>query len=1091
MNSKLYFMAAIFAVSAFSTAAIAPRWLRDVKISPDGKKIAFTYKGDIYTVPFNGGDATRLTFDNAYDASPVWSPDSKMIAFATDRNGSNDIYIISAEGGTAKRLTFNSGSEIPEAFSPDGTEIFFSSAIQDPAVSPSFPSTRLTEVYAISTDGASLRQVLPTPANSLNVLPDGKFFYEDVKGMEDKWRKHHTSSVTRDIWLYDPATGKHVNMTDKAGEDRSPAAAVDKDKLYFLSERDGGSFNVYSMPISKPGSQPEAVTSFTDHPVRFLSISNDDKLAFTYNGDIYTMQSGSQPKLLAIDVTEDTPSEPATINISSASEAVPSPDGKQVAFISRGEVFVTSTEYPSVKQITHTPAIEKSLSWGSDGRTLYYGSLRSGKSNIYKASIARKDDPNFSNATLIDEVALFPDDGIERGYPAISPDGKKMAFVQDRRNLMVMDLASKKVKALDGGYITNYQTGGFPVYWAPDSRLLALEVMNPAHEPYGDITIIDTETGEFIPVTRTGYFDQEPRWSDDGNALIFASERYGMRNHASWGSEMDVMMVFLNQEAYDKFRLSEEDYALLKEVEKQQKKDSEKDKDKKKDSKKNDKGKKDKSEAKDEEPSGKSKNIVIDREGLADRIVRLTPNSSRLGSYVLSKDGETLYYLSAFEGGYDLWKKDLRKGDVSLVKKLDSGSSDLITDKEGNIFLVGRTIKRMSPKGTDMKNVSISTKMKLDEAAEREVMLDFVENEVRNRFLLPELPVDWDAYVENYRQFLPHINNSNDFAQLLSELLGELNVSHSGGRYHGGGSPDPTASLGLIFNLTVPADGLYIEEVVKNGPFDRATSKVKNGDIVTAINGERITPDSDWAKIFNNLARKKTLVSFKRPSDGKTWDEVVLPISSSAMNNLLYERWVKTREHEVDSLSNGRLGYVHIKSMDDASFRKIYSKLLGEYVDREGIVIDTRWNGGGRLHEDIEVLFSGEKYLTQEIHGRKSSEMPSRRWNKPSVMIICEANYSNAHGTPWVYKHKNLGKLVGMPVPGTMSSVNWITLQNPEIVFGVPVVAFRDENGTILENTQLEPDIKVANSPEDVANGRDRQLETAVKSLLQDIDNKK
>ncbi|MDE6825455.1 MAG: peptidase S41, partial [Paramuribaculum sp.] len=185
------------------------------------------------------------------------------------------------------------------------------------------------------------------------------------------------------------------------------------------------------------------------------------------------------------------------------------------------------------------------------------------------------------------------------------------------------------------------------------------------------------------------------------------------------------------------------------------------------------------------------------------------------------------------------------------------------------------------------------------------------------------------------------------------------------------------------------------------------------------------------------------------------------------------------------------LGYVHIQSMNDDSFRKIYSKLLGEYVGKDGIVIDTRWNGGGRLHEDIEVLFSGDKYLTQEIHGRKSSEMPSRRWNRPSIMLIGEANYSNAHGTPWVYKHKNLGKLVGMPVPGTMSSVNWVTMQDPTMIFGVPVVAFKTEEGNYLENTQLEPDIKVANDPVKSVEGEDAQLRVAVETLLRDIDSAK
>ncbi|MDE7414453.1 MAG: peptidase S41 [Muribaculaceae bacterium] len=1075
---KPYITAAAFLAAAVSASAVNPLWVRDVKISPDGSKIAFSYKGDIFTVPSSGGAATRLTTDASYESAPIWSPDGKKIAFASDRNGGKDIYVIPASGGAPARVTFNSTAENPEAFSPDGKEIYFSSRIQDPANSPQFPSRLLTELYAIPVSGGKARQILSTPAVNLCVLPDGKFLYEDIKGMEDKWRKHHTSSVTRDIWLYDPATKKHTNLTNIEGEDRSPAVIPGQDILYFLSERDGGSFNIYSLSLSNPSSAPHAITSFTSHPVRFLSAGSNGLLAFTYNGELFTMKPGEKPKALNLSVTDSAPAEPETIRISSSDEAMPSRDGKQVAFISRGEVFVTSTDHSSVKQITETPALEQGLSWGKDGRSLYYGSLRSGKSNIYKASIVRSDDPNFSNATLIKEEALFPDDGVERGYPNISPDGKKMAYVEDRTKLRVIDLATKKVTNLDSGNITNYRSGGFNVDWAPDSRLITLEVMNPLHEPYGDISIVDTETGEFIPVTQSGYFDQQPRWSPDGNAIIFASERYGMRNHASWGSEYDVMMAFINQEAYDKFRLSEEDYELLKEVEKQQK---EADKKKETSSKKDKKKDKKKEEAPKEE-----KKVNLEREGIADRIVRLTPNSSQLSDFILSSDGETLYYLSAFEKGYDLWKKDLRKGDVSLVKKLDARSTSLVPDNDGNIFLLGKTIKKFTPKGGDMKNVSISTSMKLDPDKEREVMLDFVENEARERFYLPEMPVDWEGYVENYRRFLPHINNGYDFADLLSELLGELNVSHSGGRYFPEGAKEATASLGLLYDLDDSKDGLKVAEILVGGPFDRASSKVKPGTRVTAINGKELKKGDDAALLLNGIARKKTLVSFEDAS-GKTWDEVILPISAGMENELLYHRWVKSREAEVDSLSGGRLGYVHIRTMDDASFRDVYSKLLGKYVDKDGIVIDTRWNGGGRLHEDIEVLFSGEKYLTQEVHGKKSSEMPSRRWNKPSIMIIGEANYSNAHGTPWVYKQKNLGKLVGMPVPGTMSSVNWIDLQNPDLLFGVPVVAFRTQDGTILENTQLEPDIKVANSPEDIAAGRDRQLETAVRTLLNDL----
>ena len=277
---------------------------------------------------------------------------------------------------------------------------------------------------------------------------------------------------------------------------------------------------------------------------------------------------------------------------------------------------------------------------------------------------------------------------------------------------------------------------------------------------------------------------------------------------------------------------------------------------------------------------------------------------------------------------------------------------------------------------------------------------------------------------------------------------------------------------------------------LEKGPFDHARSKVKAGDIIEKIDGQEITPESDYSILLNGKARKKTLVTLYNPQTKERWEEVVVPISNGALNDLLYARWVKQRAADVDKWSNGRLGYVHIESMGDDSFRSVYSDILGKYNNREGIVIDTRFNGGGRLHEDIEILFSGKKYFTQVVRGREACDMPSRRWNKPSIMVQCEANYSNAHGTPWVYSHQKIGKLVGMPVPGTMTSVSWETLQDPTLVFGIPVIGYRLPDGSYLENSQLGPDIKVANSPETVVKGEDTQLKAAVDELLKEIDGK-
>lgn len=1078
----------VIALAASATLfAATPLWLRDVKISPDGSEIIFTYKGDIYKVAAGGGSATRLTSQPSYESKPVWSPDGKSVAFASDRNGGQDIYIMPAAGGPARRLTFNSATETPEAFTPDGKSVIYSAAIQNPARSAVFPTGVMKELYQVSVAGGRPQQLLGTPALSVSYLPDGKsFVYQDVKGFEDEFRKHHTSSVTRDIWKYDAATGTHTNLTARGGEDLNPVVSPDGKNIYFLSERNGGTMNVWKMPVDAPADVTE-VTDFAVHPVRFLSQGANGTMAFTFDGEIYTLVPGqSQPRKLTVDIVTDDTDEPERLRVSSADEAAISPDGKQLAFIKRGEVFVTSSEYSSTKQVTHTPENESDLIWGKNSRELYYTSARDGHYNIYIAKIARPEDPNFSNATLIAEKALFPNDGVDRTMPSLSPDGKQLAFIEDRDKLAVMDLKTKKVRRLTDGSTYPSRSKGFKAHWSPDSKWIAIDYVQPEHQPYGDIAIINVPTGKLTKLTETGYFDENPRWVMDGNAILFLSERYGMRNHASWGSEYDVMLTFLNKDAYDRYRLSAEDYTLLKEVEKSAKKKKDKDSDKK--DKKKDKKKGKEKEKDDADAEADNEDLLdIDLSDLATRTVRLTPSSADITDATLSKDGQKLYYMAAFEKGYDLWCVDLRKKDAKIVSKLNSAPAGIEMDEDGNLYLISSSVKKFDPKTEKIKSISISGTMELDPAKEREFMLRYVYNEEKERFFRTDMNgADWDMLYEAYRKFLPHINNNYDYAEMLSELLGELNVSHTGGRYYSPAAKEPTASLGLLYDLTYTGPGLKVDEVVAKGPFDKAKSTLRPGAVIRSINGVELTADTDPLSLLNGLSNKKTLVSFVN-ADGTPGDEVVLPISSGAFNELLYRRWVRQRQADVDRLSGGRLGYVHIRSMDDESFREIYADMLGKYINREGIVIDTRWNGGGRLHEDIEVLFSGKAYLTQDVHGRPTSDMPSRRWNKPSIMIIGEANYSNAHGTPWVYSHLGLGKLVGMPVPGTMSSVNWVRMQDPTLVFGIPVTGFRTAEGYYLENTQLEPDVKIANSPETVVTGEDQQLEKAVETLLNEL----
>lgn len=1064
--------------------AVTPLWMRDVRISPDGKEIVFCYKGDIYKVSAKGGEAVQLTTQDSYESSPVWSPDGKQIAFASDRFGNTDVFVMPANGGSARRLTTNSASEIPSAFTPDGKFIVFSASIQDPASSALFPTSAMTELYKVPAEGGKTEQILGTPAEMVcfNAAGD-KFLYQDRKGFEDEWRKHHTSSITRDVWMYDMASGKHTNLTKRAGEDRNPVLSSDGKEVFFLSERNKDSFNVYSFPLDNP-EQVKPLTSFSTHPVRFLSLGGDGTLCYTYNGEIYTQKQGGKPSKVNVSLTRDDQEIPVTLSYTrGASEAVASPDGKQVAFIVRGEVFVTSVEYGTTKQITHTPEAEEGLSFGADNRTLVYASERDGNWQLYKAEIERKEDLNFPNATLIKEEVLLPSKTVERMYPKFSPDGKEVAFIEDRIRLKVLNLETNKVRQITDGSTWYELSGGFNYAWSPDGKWFTLEFIGNKHDPYTDIALVSADgKGELVNLTNSGYTSSSPKWTMDGNAILFTTERYGMRNHASWGSLDDVMMVFVNQDAYDKFRMSKEDYELQKELEKEQEKAADK-KDGKKEDKKEDKDKK--------EEADKVKDIVVELEGIQDRIVRLTPNSSSIASAILSKDGESLYYLSAFERGFDMWKMDLRKRETKLLHKMGSGWADMEMDKEGkNLFVLGSgSMQKMDLGGEKLKPISYRAEMKMDLAAERAYMYDNMCREEQKRFYEVNMHgVDWKAMTANYRRFLPHINNKYDYAEMLSELLGELNVSHTGGRYRPG-VKEATASLGLLYDWSYTGKGMKVDEVVEKGPFDRKTTRVKPGVVIEKIDGQPV--DADFSALLNGKAGKKILVSFYDAQSKERWDEVVKPISGGTLSSLLYERWVKQRAADVDKWSNGRLGYVHIESMDDGSFRTVYSDILGKYNNREGIVIDTRFNGGGRLHEDIEVLFSGQKYLTQVIRGREACDMPSRRWNKPSIMLQCEANYSNAHGTPWVYKHRQIGKLVGAPVPGTMTSVNWVRMQDPDLIYGIPVVGYRLPDGSYLENKELEPDVYVLNAPETVVKGEDTQLKAAVDELLKELDAKK
>ena len=1075
MQTRKPFLLLSLFISVTVFSQNTPLWLRYPALSPDGKTIAFGYKGDIYTVPASGGLAMPLTIHEAQDMMPVWSHDGKFIAFASDRYGNFDVFVMPATGGAPLRLTYNSAADYPSDFTPDNKNVIFGSARNAPAQSVRFSIKLFRNLYKVPVEGG--RSVLISAAGIENARYNSNgtgLVFQDTKGYEDEWRKHHTSSVTKDIWLMDTKANTYRQLSGFNGEDREPVFSHDDQYVYYLSEKNG-SQNIFKMPVLNKMAEQQ-LTQFTKNPVRHLSASNDNTLCFTYDGEIYTMKEGSQQQKVAIKIINDGRAgieKNVSVNGNTTEFAV-NPNGKEIAFVTRGEIFVTSVEGGQTKRITNTPQQERMVQWSPDGKTLIYAAERKDNWDIYKTTIVRSDEPYFFTATVLKEEPVIAT-AAEEYQPFFSPDGKEIAYIENRNVLKVYNIASKKVRALlPEGHNHSYSDGDWVFQWSPDSKHILADDQK-GYFSASNTALIDASKDTSTYPINSGFGEYNSKWFLGGKMMTWLSNKEGRKSLANQGSsEFDVYAVFFDKDLYDQYKLNDDDYKLWKEKEDKAKKDS------------SDAGKKSNAQKK------KDTLIKLDLENLDQRVIKLTINSSSISDYVLNSDASKLYYLSAFEKGYDLWVTEPRTKETKILAKLGGTASGIEISRDGKSLFVSNAGKLVQVNADNGKvtPIAINGEMVLNTAAERQYIFDHVWRQTKEKFFDPKMQgVDWSSYRETYAKFLPHIGNNYDFQELLSEMLGELNASHTGGRYR---PQDPTGdvtpSLGLLFDETYTSAGLKISEVVAGGPADKAMSKIVTGCLIQKINGEPVTDTVDWAKYLNRATGDNTLLTVYNPTNKATFEEVVKPITSGAESGLMYARWVKRETELVNKLSGGKIGYVHVEGMNDASLREVYDKALGENLEKQALIVDTRFNGGGWLHDDLNTFLTGKTYLkfAPQSNLLKGGE-PLGRWQKPSCVVMSESNYSDAFIFPYVYKQNGDGKLIGMPVPGTGTAVWWETQIDPTIVFGIPMVATIGKEGRPTENLQVNPDIRVPLIYEDFLNGKDDQIEAAVKEMMQEV----
>lgn len=1062
--------------------ALSSEWNRQTALSPDGTTILFAAGGDIYQVSSQGGSAQLLIGGEHYQGYPVWSRDGKSIAYSSDSSGNFDVYLYDLSSGRHRQLTFHSASDFPTDFSSDSKEVLFTTSRDELLESAKYLRHHFKELYTVSTEGGLPRVLSPFSLDKAKLSPDGsKILFQDRKAYEDVLRKHHTSSAARDIWLWNKKNQKYTKLTDFAGEDLNPVWSQDGQTVYYLSEK-SGTLNIWKKSIS--GGSAEAITKMEHHPVRDLSIDQNDNLSFSHHGSIYLLKNGtSEPNKVNIQfplVLSHSMHQPQN-NGGKVKEFSLSPNGKEVAMILRGEVYVTSIEFGTTKQITNTAEQERSVSFSPDGRKLIYASERGGSWNLYETKIADPKEYYFYGSTKLIETPLLVQ-STEAFGPQYSPDGKEVAYLHDRDELKVLNLRSKKSRTvLSPKFNASYTDFAIEFDWSPDSKWISVTASGSVSFSEEVYLVHAHKKDAPINISLSGYSDNSPQWQMNGKLITWTSQKYGRINHGSWGGDTNVFGLFLTQNAFDEFKKSKEARAFEKNPDEKKKEDKKDDKDKKKKI---------------------VKAVAFDQENFESRTIRLTRNSSSLSSSYVTNDGQKMYFMETFSKRSELWVHDFVEETLKKIYETAHDRAFFEVSKDEKVMVVKtpdslvKLALAEKPDQPKAEPISFKALYLANPMDERDNMFEHIWRQTMSKFYLKDMHgVNWEFMKKEYASRLPAIYNNFDFSVLMSELLGELNASHTGARYYNPSrNKNKTGSLGVLFDSSFKGPGLKIKRIYSQGPLDKKDLEIKEGMLLVSIDGHKIEKKTNYNKLLQNKAGKRVRLGLSQKGwiFSKKLEKVVVPVSQSEDGELKYKEWVKTRREMVDKLSKGQLGYVHIRAMNTRSFQEVYSEALGRQGEKKALIVDTRFNGGGWLHDDLNTFLSGEVYFRFLPRGRHPVQEPIgvepvAKWTKPSIVVVNEANYSDGYLFPYSYKMRGIGELVGMPVAATGTAVWWERLFTEDIVFGIPQLGVLDNKNQLQENRDLVPDHQVANTYESQLKGKDLQLEKAVSVLMEKV----
>ena len=1065
VNSRiLIILLFTFSISLFSKGD-SP-FVRYPDINKDGSKIVFSYQGDLWTAASIGGKAERITIHEAYDGWPQWSNDDETIAFSSNRFGNNDIFTIPSSGGMPNRITYHSTNDILNDFTADNNLLF--------TTARTFRQVEWGHEFGtVSADGGTPELLLDAIGEMPSQSPDGRFIAFS-KGWGRVVREAYRGSANNEIWVYNTQSKTYSKLTTFDGHDNFPRWLDSRTILYLSAEN--GKYNIHKIKIddnAKIVSPSEQLTNYTDDGIRYFNISGDGSAAvFERQTDMYILNlADGKLNKVNIDISSDyrfDPVEHKTYTDDMTGYEV-SPNGNYTAFVVRGEIFISEndTEKSKTVNLTNHPYRDQHPTWLNDS-TLIFVSDRDGQFDLYLLKSSDKKETNLFK-TLKHEIVRITNTPDDESWPVISPDYKNIAYEVGRGKLIVGDIDKNGKITNTNALLDGWAIPG-NVSWSPDSKWLAYSLDDLYFNQEIFIHPVDNHIKP-VNVSMHPRGDGNPVWSKDGKKLGFVSQRNNRNS--------DVWFVWLNNEDWERTKDDWDEY----EKPKSDKKD---DKDKKEDNK-------------------EIKPIKIDVDKIYNRLVQVTSLDGEEGNIQFSEDGETVYFTSKSptKKGKDLFSI---KWDGKDIKELTSDGADpgdikLSTDGKYLYFAQKGKLNRYDLGKDKKESLSFSAKMKIDFLAEKEQKFEEGWRALRDGFYDPNYHgQNWTELKAKYKPWCLSASTTQDFEETYNLMLGELNASHMGMR---GAKPreetqkEQTGLLGV--RVEQENNGVKVVHVIDNTPASKINSKLNIGDIITSVDGKKITNGTNFYSLFTNTSDEKVLLEVIR--NGKTEEVVIRPTES--LRDELYDEWVENNRKLVDKYSNGRLGYLHIQSMGMPSFERFEREFTAQAYGKEAIVIDVRYNGGGWTTDYLMTVLNYKQHaytiprgaaknlLTEKEKFREyyplGERLPFSAWTKPSITLCNQNSYSNAEIFSHAFKNLGIGKLVGVPTFGAVISTGSQGLIDGSIVRMPSRGWFVKADNTNMDFVPAVPDIIVENPVNEKTGNNDAQLKRAVEELLKEI----